>query len=80
MSRVYVWEFPVRLAHWLLVLSIVTLSITGFYIGAPFLYGDADTLMMAYMRFVHFVAAFLFTVCSATSTARGGRSTRRESP
>jgi len=63
MSRVYVWEFPVRVTHWLLVLSIVVLSVTGFYIGAPFIYGDADTLIMAYMRFVHFVAAFLFTVC-----------------
>ncbi|HTZ16889.1 MAG TPA: Ni/Fe-hydrogenase, b-type cytochrome subunit [Dissulfurispiraceae bacterium] len=63
MSRVYVWEFPVRVTHWLLVLSIVTLSITGFYIGAPFLYGDSDNLIMAYMRFAHFVAAFLFTVC-----------------
>ncbi len=63
MSRVYVWEFPVRVTHWLLVLSIVVLSVTGFYIGAPFLYGDADNLIMAYMRFVHFVAAFLFTVC-----------------
>ena len=63
MSRVYVWEFPVRLTHWLLVLSIVVLSVTGFYIGAPFLSGDAETLMMAYVRFVHFVAAFVFTVC-----------------
>ena len=64
MSRVYVWEFPVRLAHWLLVLSIVTLSITGFYIGRPFIYGDADMLIMAYVRFTHFVAAFLFTTCA----------------
>ena len=63
MSRVYVWEFPVRLAHWLIALSIVVLSVTGFYIGAPFLNGDAETLIMAYMRFVHFVAAFVFTVC-----------------
>ncbi len=63
MSRIYVWEFPVRVAHWLIALSIVVLSVTGFYIGAPFLDGDADSLIMAYMRFVHFVAAFLFTVC-----------------
>jgi Ni/Fe-hydrogenase 1 B-type cytochrome subunit len=63
MSRVYVWEFPVRVAHWLIALSIAVLSVTGFYIGAPFLQGDADTLVMADIRFVHFVAAFLFTVC-----------------
>ncbi|MGO9378124.1 MAG: Ni/Fe-hydrogenase, b-type cytochrome subunit [Dissulfurispiraceae bacterium] len=63
MSRVYIWEFPVRLAHWLIALSIVVLSVTGFYIGAPFLYGSGDTLTMAYMRFTHFVAAFVFTVC-----------------
>ncbi len=63
MSRIYVWEFPVRCTHWLIVLSILVLSVTGFYIGAPFLSGDENTLLMAYMRFVHFVAAFVFTVC-----------------
>jgi Ni/Fe-hydrogenase 1 B-type cytochrome subunit len=62
MKQIYVWEFPVRLAHWLIAASIVTLSFTGFYIGAPFIHAvDNSELIMAYMRFVHFTAAFIFT-------------------
>jgi Ni/Fe-hydrogenase 1 B-type cytochrome subunit len=34
--RVYVWQAPVRITHWLIAGSIVLLSITGFYIGRPF--------------------------------------------
>ncbi|HDY70958.1 MAG TPA: Ni/Fe-hydrogenase, b-type cytochrome subunit, partial [Nitrospirae bacterium] len=34
-KRVYAWEFPVRLTHWINVLCIIALSITGFYIGNP---------------------------------------------
>jgi Ni/Fe-hydrogenase 1 B-type cytochrome subunit len=33
--RVYVWELPVRLTHWLIVASIAVLSVTGIYIGNP---------------------------------------------
>jgi len=39
------------------------LSVTGFYNGAPFLYGDGDTVIIAYTRFAQFVAAFIFTTC-----------------
>ena len=61
MKQIYVWEFPVRLAHWLIAASIVTLSFTGFYIGAPFIRAlDNSELIMAHMRFVHFTAAFIF--------------------
>ena len=35
--RVYVWEIPVRVTHWVIVLSILILSVTGFYIGHPFM-------------------------------------------
>jgi len=63
MKRVYVWEFPVRLAHWLLAASIVTLSVTGYYIGVPFIHAaDNDELIMAYMRTIHFTAAYIFIV------------------
>jgi Ni/Fe-hydrogenase 1 B-type cytochrome subunit len=80
MKQVYVWEFPVRLTHWLLAASIFVLSLTGFYIGAPFIYGtdwqavgfvqgpngyevlgNDAVLIMAWVRFVHFVAAFIFS-------------------
>lgn len=61
--REYIWELPVRITHWVNALSILTLSVTGFYIGAPFLgipSGD-DVLPMAMMRFIHFVAGYIFT-------------------
>ena len=35
--RVYVWEVPVRVTHWLIALSIIVLSVTGLYIGRPFM-------------------------------------------
>jgi len=60
--REYIWELPVRITHWVNALSILTLSITGFYIGAPFLYAVSDTaLPMATMRFIHFTAGYIFT-------------------
>jgi Ni/Fe-hydrogenase 1 B-type cytochrome subunit len=63
-KRVYVWEFPVRLTHWLNFLAILTLGITGFYIGAPFIQAiSEDQLIMAQFRFVHFIAAYVFAVC-----------------
>ena len=36
LQTTYVWEWPVRLTHWINVISIVVLSVTGFYIGNPF--------------------------------------------
>ena len=34
--RLYVWEMPVRVYHWLNALSISVLGVTGFLIGKPF--------------------------------------------
>lgn len=33
--RLYVWEWPVRLTHWLIVISIFFLSWTGIYMDIP---------------------------------------------
>ncbi len=33
---VYVWELPVRLVHWGLVITLVVLTITGSYMHDPF--------------------------------------------
>lgn len=61
-KRVYVWEFPVRLTHWLNFLSILTLAFTGVYIGTPFIFAASETsFVMATMRFIHFIAAYVFT-------------------
>lgn len=62
-KRVYVWEFPVRLTHWLNFLSVLALSITGFYVGAPFIHAVNDNqFIMAQMRYIHFISAYVFTV------------------
>ena len=61
LKNIYVWEFPVRLTHWLNFLSILALTVTGLYIGAPFLHALRENqLIMAQMRFIHFVSAYVF--------------------
>ena len=75
--RVYVWEFPVRLAHWVNVLSIITFAITGLYIGEPYIRAYAETqFVMSYMRFFHFVAlALRWSLCAARCRDVSDRST-----
>lgn len=59
----YVWEIPVRVTHWVNFLAIIVLSVTGVYIGAPKSLALQPTqYVMGWARFVHFVAAYLFTV------------------
>lgn len=59
--RVYVWEFPVRFTHWINFLCIIALSVTGYYIGDPFMHSySSDRYIMGWMRFIHFVAAYTF--------------------
>jgi Ni/Fe-hydrogenase 1 B-type cytochrome subunit len=63
--RVYVWEWPVRLAHWLIVISIFFLSWTGIYIGRPFLIaaGEArNQFLMGTAKAIHFYSAIVFTM------------------
>lgn len=59
--KVYVWEFPVRFTHWINVICLVALSITGFYVGNPFIYAQSsEQYIMGWMRFIHYVAAYAF--------------------
>ena len=61
--RVYVWEAPVRIAHWVIALAIVVLSATGLYIGHPFLIvtGEArQHFVMGWMKVVHGYTAYVF--------------------
>jgi Ni/Fe-hydrogenase 1 B-type cytochrome subunit len=64
LREVYVWEFPVRLYHWVNVVSIVALCCTGYLIGNPI--GAPNTAEASYsflfgtIRFIHFVVAFVF--------------------
>jgi len=59
----YVWEVPVRVTHWVNVLSIIILAMTGIFIGtAKTLALDPSQFIMGWIRFVHFVAAYVFSV------------------
>lgn len=59
--RVYAWEFPVRFTHWMNVLSIIAFSITGFYIGNPFIHAVCTKqYIMGWMRFIHYLSAYVF--------------------
>ncbi len=58
--RTYVWEEPVRIAHWLIFFALVSLSFTGLYIHRPFLLPSGRPLfLMATMRFIHVVSGFV---------------------
>lgn len=57
----YVWEWPIRITHWINALCILFLSVTGLYIGTPFLTPPEHApYVMGWMRFAHFVLAYLF--------------------
>jgi Ni/Fe-hydrogenase 1 B-type cytochrome subunit len=63
-QRVYVWELPVRLYHWLNALCVVVLIVTGYLIGNPQSIFYASEAYQQYwfgtVRFIHFVTAFVF--------------------
>jgi Ni/Fe-hydrogenase 1 B-type cytochrome subunit len=61
----YVWEWPVRIVHWVIVLSLVVLSVTGYYLDRTFLPGTGSTgdpgFLMGQTRFIHEVTGYVFT-------------------
>ena len=63
-KRVYVWEFPVRLYHWVNALCVVVLCVTGYLIGKPLAITYSSEAYQQYwfgtVRFLHFVTAFVF--------------------
>jgi Ni/Fe-hydrogenase 1 B-type cytochrome subunit len=59
---VYVWQYPLRLVHWGLVICIGALAFTGYYIHNPFIVGQTKApFLMGWFRFVHecFAIAFI---------------------
>ena len=61
----YVYEAPLRLWHWITVLSIIVLSVTGYFIGKPLpsVPGEATfNYVMGYIRFAHFTAGYILAV------------------
>ncbi len=65
LTRVYVWDLPVRLTHWLLATAITVLAITGFYIGHPFIVAPnpaGQEFVMGTVLAIHFFAAIVFSL------------------
>lgn len=64
LRRVFVWELPVRIYHWLNALAIVALCVTGYLIGDPPAFLSAaeasDRYFFGWIRFIHFVGAYIF--------------------
>jgi Ni/Fe-hydrogenase 1 B-type cytochrome subunit len=57
---VYLWGAPLRAMHWVAAACIITLVVTGFYIGRPYFMtsGEASShFLMGRVRFIHFTAA-----------------------
>jgi Ni/Fe-hydrogenase 1 B-type cytochrome subunit len=65
---IYVWELPVRITHWLIVISIMVLAATGLYIHGPFLVPSSPveaSSVMADVRYWHEIFAIVFSLSVA---------------
>lgn len=64
-TRVEMWPLALRIQHWLNLILIIALSMTGYYIMNPF-FGPAvgqDTgYLFGIIRFIHFAAGFAWIV------------------
>ena len=63
--RRYVWQWPIRLSHWINALCIVVLFATGEYIAHPQLAPAGEAykhFVMGRMREIHFAFAFVFLI------------------
>jgi Ni/Fe-hydrogenase 1 B-type cytochrome subunit len=70
--RVYVWQWPVRLAHWLIAYSILVLALTGYYMGHPYVItsGPAgQNFLMGWAKVIHFYTAIVFALSVVTRVA-----------
>jgi len=65
LERLYVWELPVRLTHWMIFFAIAILPATGYYIGNPFisvLGAATNHFVMGTVRAVHLYTAIIFAM------------------
>ena len=65
--RLYIWQMPVRLTHWVTAGCIVILSVTGLYIADPFLI-PAGGSVMSTIRLIHILTALTFLVSGMIRT------------
>jgi Ni/Fe-hydrogenase 1 B-type cytochrome subunit len=62
---IYVWEAPVRLWHWVMMVAMFVLMGTGYLIGNPLfsVIGEAvNQYWFGYVRFLHFAAGYVFAI------------------
>src|SRR6476469_4195598 len=65
-TAIYVYEWPVRLWHWVNVAAILVLAVTGSFIASPpaSMPGEASAhFLMGYIRVAHFTAGFIMAIC-----------------
>jgi Ni/Fe-hydrogenase 1 B-type cytochrome subunit len=65
-TSVYVYEAPVRLWHWINAAAILTLCVTGYFIGSPppsmQIAEATHQFVFGYIRFAHFAAGMILTL------------------
>ena len=67
-KSVYVYQLPVRVWHWVMVICVSVLIVTGYIIGKPWVSVTGEPVhvfYMGYTRLAHFIAGFtliIFTV------------------
>jgi len=63
--RVYVWEWPVRVCHWLIAGSIALLSVSGLYIANPSMITTGVVMqrsLMGLVKLIHYSTAIVFGI------------------
>jgi Ni/Fe-hydrogenase 1 B-type cytochrome subunit len=64
-TSVFVYEWPLRLWHWVNAAAILVLALTGYFIGSPLpsVPGESSAhFLMGYIRFAHFAAGYVMAV------------------
>jgi Ni/Fe-hydrogenase 1 B-type cytochrome subunit len=65
LEPVYVYEAPVRLWHWVMMVAMFVLAGTGYLIGSPLpsIGGEATFhYLFGYIRMIHFIAGMIFAI------------------
>ena len=68
LEPVYVYEAPVRVWHWVMMVCMIVLAATGYLIGSPppAIGGEAAfSYFFAWIRMLHFIAAWIFVAAFA---------------
>ncbi|MCB0688410.1 MAG: Ni/Fe-hydrogenase, b-type cytochrome subunit [Saprospiraceae bacterium] len=64
LRRVYVWQMPVRIFHWINALCILVLGVTGYLISNPPVFLSnaeaSNSFWFGTNRFIHFTTAYIF--------------------